>query len=418
MQDQEELLTDDSAEEPSIRVEQVIAPRRKRVRGFWFMIAVVAFLSALLGGVVAFGFGVLYESNREKSFFASDGKIYAGGETDASAVQAVERVLSAVVSIAVATPESTAAGRSGSDLFYGEAFRFFDLPKGMIFLSGGSGFFVSANGVILTNKHVVDEEGAEYYVSLHDGTVYPAKLLGKDFIHDIAVLKIDAANTPYLSFGNSDQINVGQSVLAIGNALGRYQNSVTRGIVSGLGRNILASDALSVETIYSAIQTDASIHPGNSGGPLVDLSGEVIGINTAVTSGGDSIGFAIPINEAVRVVQNIEAYGRVVRPYIGVRYIAVDEKAAQWYDLSVTNGAYLIDGDDPSAKAILPDSPAEKSGLKEHDLIVAVNDVKIDREHDLARMISSYVPGDTITLTILRQGKEERIKVTLSEFPE
>ncbi len=285
-------------------------------------------------------------------------------------------------------------------------------------VGAGTGFLVSKDGLILTNKHVVADEEAEYTVLLNDGTKYDAKVLARDPVLDLALVKIDGDNFPTLELGDSDKVKIGQTVIAIGNALGEFRNTVTKGVVSGVGRTIAAAGEGGSEIIEEAIQTDAAINPGNSGGPLIDLSGKVVGINTAVSVRGQSIGFAIPINEAKRIIESVEKYGRIVRPYLGVRYILLNEEIARMNDLEYDYGALLVRGRRRGELAVVPGSPADKAGLEENDIILEVNGQKIDKGHSLARILARYRPGDRVKLKVYHDGDIKEVEVELGEFKE
>ncbi len=283
-------------------------------------------------------------------------------------------------------------------------------------VGAGTGFIVSEDGLILTNKHVVVDEEAEYTVFLNDGQKYEAKVLAKDPVLDLAVIKIEGDDFPVLELGDSDKIKIGQTVIAIGNTLGEFRNTVTKGVVSGVGRTVVASGADGYETIEEAIQTDAAINPGNSGGPLIDLNGKVIGINTAVSLRGQSVGFALPVNEAKRIIDSVEKYGKIVRPYLGVRYILINEQIAKANDLEYDYGALLVKGERVEDLAVVPGSPADKAGLEENDIILEVDGTKIDKGHSLARVLAKYQPGDTVKMKIYHDGDIKEIEVKLGEF--
>jgi serine protease Do len=281
-------------------------------------------------------------------------------------------------------------------------------------IGGGTGFIIDESGLILTNKHVVVDETADYSVILSDGTSYTAEILARDVVSDIAIMKIEAENLPVISLGDSDQLDIGQTVIAIGNSLSQYQNTVTRGVVSGIDRRIVASDGLSgAEVIDEAIQTDAAINPGNSGGPLLNLKGQVIGINTAISQYGTAIGFAIPVNQAKLVIDSVKKYGKIVRPWLGVRYLQVNEQIAGDNALSVDYGALIIGGE--NSYPVVAGSPAEKAGLLDKDIILEVNGVKVDEGNTLLKAINQYQPGDEVEIKYLREEKEETVKVILDE---
>lgn len=285
---------------------------------------------------------------------------------------------------------------------------------------GGTGFIVSEDGMILTNKHVVFDEEAEYTVFTNDGRRFSAKVLARDPIQDLAIIKIEQENLqPFsvMKLGDSDKLESGQTVIAIGNALGEFRNTVSVGVISGLGRKITASGGSFVEILEDIIQTDAAINKGNSGGPLLNLRGEVIGINTAMAVNAQSIGFAIPINKAKKDIEQVKTIGKIVYPFLGIRYILVNEKVKQEYDLSTDYGALIVDGE-PGNSAIWPDSPAEKAGLQEGDIVLGFDDEKITFENSLAKIIMRYNPGDEVVLKVLRDEQEFYVDVVLDERSE
>jgi serine protease Do len=288
-------------------------------------------------------------------------------------------------------------------------------------VGAGTGFVVSSErGLIVTNKHVVDDVEASYTVITNSGEEFEAEVLARDPVLDLAILKVDPSDYDLheLELADSDAIKIGQTVIAIGNALGEFSNTVTRGVVSGIGRTITASGSGGGGVIEEAIQTDAAISPGNSGGPLLDLNGKVVGVNTAVSNRGENIGFAIPINEAKRIIDSIEKHGRIVRPWLGVRYMMLNERVATLNNLDVNEGALLIRGDSREELAVIPGSPADKAGLEENDIILAVNGTKIEPGKSLARILAKYTPGETVTLKVLHDGEEKEVQVTLEEFEE
>lgn len=280
----------------------------------------------------------------------------------------------------------------------------------------GTGIVISKDGYILTNKHVIGDSATRVSVVTNDGTTYEdVRVIGRDPVNDIAFLKIQDVDslTPAV-LGDSSGLVVGSKVVAIGNALGEFQATVTSGIISGVNRSVVAGDETSSESLSNLIQTDAAINPGNSGGPLVNISGEVIGINTAVSEGAEGIGFAIPINEAKGLIRGILDNGRIERAYLGVRYIMLSQEAAKYYEIDTTEGAYVVSGN--GGAAVASGSPAEKAGLKEGDVITKVNDIKLDNDTSLLSQLSQFSPNDTIKLTILRGGREQVLTVTLGQY--
>jgi serine protease Do len=285
----------------------------------------------------------------------------------------------------------------------------------------GTGMIISSDGLILTNRHVVDNSTATYTVVLSNGKSYSAKVISVDSTNDVAFVRIEASGLPAVKLGDSGSVKVGQKVVAIGNALGQFQNSVTEGIISGLSRGVEAGDSSSMmgssEQLQNLLQTDAAINSGNSGGPLVNLQGQVVGMNTAVAGqGAQNIGFAIPINDIKPLIDSVKQRGRIVRPYLGVRYVALNQQIAKANDLRVNEGAWIQAADD-AAPGIVPDSPADKAGVKEGDVITKINSDKIDSTHSLQSVIGKHKPGDKVTLTVVREGKTITLSVILAEGP-
>ena len=280
----------------------------------------------------------------------------------------------------------------------------------------GSGVIYDADGWILTNRHVV-EDAESLIVALNDGRTYDGTVYGIDSLTDLAIVKIEGEDLPVAPIGTSRQLEPGQVAIAIGNPLG-YENTVTTGIVSGLGRQIQASDAqqTSAETLRNLIQTDAAINPGNSGGPLVNSVGQVIGINTAVSTEAQGLGFAIPIDVARPIMQQAIDGEELVRPWIGVYYTPITPAIAEAEGLPVENGA-LIGSATEGQSAIFPDSPAEDAGLRDGDIIVALDGEQITAEEDLATLILPHAPGDTISLRVLRESSTTEVEVTLGTLP-
>ncbi len=280
----------------------------------------------------------------------------------------------------------------------------------------GTGIIISKDGYIVTNKHVVSSSDSNVEIILADGTSYKdVKYIGSDPTNDIAFLKIqNVDNLTPATLGDSSSVQVGQKVVAIGNALGEYQNTVTTGIISALSRPVTAaadSSGTGAESLENLLQTDAAINPGNSGGPLVNLSGEIIGITTAVATDAEGIGFAIPINDVKGMVKTLLAEGKVVKPYIGIRYVSITPAVVKEFDLKVKKGA-LIYGDE-NEPAVVAGSPAEISGLKEGDIISMVGKTAVDGQHPFASLIAQYSPNDKVEITYLRDGKEAKVTVTV-----
>jgi len=232
----------------------------------------------------------------------------------------------------------------------------------------------------------------------------------------LAILKVDKTNLPTLQFADSGKIKVGQTVVAIGNPLGEFPNSVSAGIISGVGRQVQAGDINTgqVETLNSVIQTDAAINPGNSGGPLLDLSGKVVGVNSATAGSAENISFAIPSNEVARAIDDYKKEGRVVRAILGVRYISITPEIRDQNKLAVDHGALVVRGG-TQVPAVLPGSGADKGGIKEGDIITKVGGVAITKDKTLQSFVGDKRPGETLVLTLLSGGVEKNITVTLTE---
>lgn len=283
--------------------------------------------------------------------------------------------------------------------------------------TAGTGIVVSKDGYVLTNSHVIPENVTNIQVMMSDETVYSnVRVVGRDPFNDIAFLKIaNVADLKPASLGDSSTAQVGQKVVAIGNALGQYQTSVTAGIISAMGRPLTASSGINgqTENLENLLQTDAAINPGNSGGPLVNLKGEVIGINTAVAASAEGIGFAIPINDAAGLIKSVMKNGRVDRAYLGVHYVMITPTIAADEKLPVKQGAYVktLEG-----SAVIVGSPAAKAGLEDGDIITQVDGKKVDRRNPLSSLLSFYTVDEKIELTVLRDGKEQVLKATLEAF--
>lgn len=261
-----------------------------------------------------------------------------------------------------------------------------------------SGFIVSQSGLIVTSKHVVADTSATYSVITNDGKKYNVEQIYRDPLNDLAILKINASNLTPLTLGDSGSLELGQTAIAIGTPLGQFNNTVTEGIISGLNRNINAGSPLdnSVERLDNIIQTDAAINPGNSGGPLINVDGQAIGINTAVSTQGQNIGFAIPINTVKNLLINFQQNGSsFVQPYLGVRYQMLSQQDAVLNNLP--QGAYV--------SSIVSGSPADKAGVQQGDVIIKFNNQKLNTDMDLTSLVNQKKPGDKVTLTIVRNGQ-------------
>ena len=283
-------------------------------------------------------------------------------------------------------------------------------------IGGGSGFLISSNGFVLTSNHVVGDKEADYTVVLDPKEKYPAQVLTRDPITDIAILKINARDLPYLKLGDSSKIELGQTVIAVGNALGEFHDTVSTGVISGLSRYITAYSSFNQEAsrLRGLIQTDAAINPGNSGGPLLDLKGKVIGINTATVFGAQNIGFAIPINYAKKDLEEVKKYGKLRKPFLGVRYILLNEEIAESNKLPVGYGALIV-RETFGESAILSGSAAEKAGLKEYDIILECNKEKITEKNSLTEILQKSEINQEVELKILRDNEEMLVRVRLEE---
>lgn len=283
-------------------------------------------------------------------------------------------------------------------------------------IGGGSGFIVSSDGMVATNKHVVSDERASYTVMTNDEKRYDAKVLAIDPVNDVAILKIEAANLPVLELGNSASLKIGQTVVAIGNSLGEFRNTVSKGIISGLKRNVTAGSGFGdAESLSEVIQTDAAINPGNSGGPLLDINGKVIGVNVAMAQGAQSVGFALPIDIIKKDIESVKKQGKIVQPYIGVRYIPITKDIQKQNNLPYDFGVLVLRGQQITDFAVVPGSPADKAGIAENDIILELNGVKIDASHQLNNLIAKYSAGDTIAIKIWHKGEEKTVQVKLEE---
>lgn len=337
-------------------------------------------------------------------------------------VDVVDKVSPSVVSIVVSkeVPQYRQLFNSPFDLFFGNPSQPQNNDQDQLFekqkVGGGTGFFITADGLIVTNRHVVSDQNAEYTVIMSDGTEYPAEVLARDDYLDFAVLKVDGVNFTAADIGDSDAIKIGQTVVAIGNSLGEFSHSVSRGIISGVRRDIVAGGGFGdTQELTDIIQTDAAINFGNSGGPLLDISGKVIGINTAVAQGAENIGFAIPINQVVRLIDDVKSTGTISRPFIGVRYVEMTPEIQEALNVDYDHGILIVRGDAITDFAVLPGSPADEAGLQENDIILEINGEKIDQKSSFAQMISEYNVGDTITLTVWHKGEEKEVSVTLQD---
>lgn len=352
--------------------------------------------------------------------------------TRSPVVDAVKKVSPAVVSITISKdlPKIRQYHIQPFDEFLGPygppITQYRQEGKQRVKIGGGSGFFVSPDGIILTNRHVVISPDVDYTIITTDEKEYQAEILGRDPVNDIAIIKIKNAKGkkfPILELGDSTKIELGQDVIAIGNALGTFRNTVSTGVISGLSRLITAHDGLSGQSanLKGLVQTDAAINPGNSGGPLLDLDGKAIAINVAIVHGAQNIGFAIPINNAKKDLDDLKKHGRIVQPFIGVRYITINKALQEEFvrkfniSLPVDHGALVIREPGSGEPAVVPGSPAAKANLAEHDIILEFNKTKITEKKPLQELIYKQKPGDVVEVKILRNDKIGTTNIKLEE---
>lgn len=343
-----------------------------------------------------------------------------------SVVSTIKKVMPAVVSIAISKRLDDLEKEVPKELYpflpedqSGRRLKIPDIlvdKRGMVQIGGGSGFIVDAGGIILTNKHVISDAKAEYTVVMNDGRKFPAEILSRDPINDVAIIRVPIGNLATVNLGDTTSLELGESVVAIGNALGIFKNTVSLGIVSGLSRSIAAQAEPNAppQEMRGLVQTDAAINPGNSGGPLVTLDGLAVGINAALIFGAQNIGFAIPINAARRDLDDIKKYGRIRRPLLGVRYMMIDENLKDKYKLPVNYGALIV-GEGPNDHGVVKGGPADKVGIKEKDIVLELNSNKLDKDHPIQDFLENMPVGQQIELVVLRNDKKFKVKLTLAE---
>lgn len=401
-------------------------------------VLVVGLLSGFIGGMMGRSFVKNSEAQPLKNI--TEDKKYI---EESDYISAIQKVSPAVVSIIESKSLQTYYQQPmmffQGDPFFNQFFGQQQMPQQQMQqkqgstkkqkVGGGSGFIVTSDGLVVTNRHVVQDPEADYTVVLSDGREYKAQVLSKDTLNDLAVIKIlpkddssgaKISSLPVVEFGDSDSLKVGQRVLAIGNALGEYQNTVTAGIISAQGRKITANDGNgSAETLTGLLQTDAAINPGNSGGPLVNMQGQVIGVNVAIAASANNIGFAIPFNDVSPIITSVQKTGKIVRPYAGVRYQMLTEERAKELELTgVTYGALLLGNDETGQFAVIPGGPGDKAGLKKGDVILEIDGKKLDQNYPLQQSIRSKKPGDSINLKVWTSGKTVEKTLILSEAPD
>ena len=390
----------EKVEKPKVEKTEELKVRTEKKSGNNVLAITLSGIAIVLSGVSATFSWLSYDkANTPLTILGSGADGNSVNFVEGTIADIADKVSESVVSIITSTKTTSYFGQS----YEGSA--------------AGTGIIVTDDGYILTNKHVIDG-ASKIKVVLDDGTVYnKVEVVETDPLNDVAFLKIkDASGLKAATLGDSKTVTVGQQVITIGNALGQYQNTVASGIVSGTGRSLTATDASgsTSEQLSDMIQTDAAINSGNSGGPLVNAAGEVIGINTATSTSGENVGFAIPIASVKGMLAQLIEKGEAKRAYIGVYSSQITAAAAKEYNLPVTSGAYLYNS--ASYSAVVKGSPAEKAGLRDKDIITAVNGVKIGSAGSLSTLIGEYKPGDTVQLTVIREGKEIAVNVTLDGY--
>ena len=380
-------------------------------------------LTAILAGI---GGGYL-ESHRENNGLFSGGSLSNQKKVITSRSQLISQIAKtvgpSVVSVNVTLTTASAAPTGFEGLFGSQAG-----GGGQAVAAAGTGIILRDDGIIVTNRHVVPDGTDSVSVTLSDGTeLKDVSVIGRTKTTDtldVAFLKVNNTKGHKLiaaQIGDSAAVQVGDDVVAIGNALGQFQNTVTSGIISGFGRSVQAGsgggNASDTENLDNLFQTDAAINEGNSGGPLVNLNGQVIGINTATAGNAQNIGFSIPLNDIKGLISSVLKTGKLSRPYLGVHYVVVTADVAKQYDLNVTNGAFVLPALNANDVTVVPDSPAAQAGLKERDVITKVANQTVDQTHSLTSLLAQHQAGDKITLTIVRDGKTMNIDVTLGETP-
>lgn len=391
-------------------------------------------ICALVGGIVflyptqvanALRLPQAYSTSAQVSANSPTVKPANNGTTDVVGV--VKKSRPSVVSITIKqTVPTYDQNNTGSDPF--EEFFGMPSPFGNMYrerkqtgtqeveVGGGTGFLISKDGYIVTNKHVVSSDQATYVVTTDDGKTHDAKVIAKDPSYDIAIIKIEGSDFPYLTFGDSKNIEVGETAIAIGNALAEFKNTVSLGVISGLSRNIVAGDGMgSAEQLDDLIQTDAAINPGNSGGPLLNINGDVIGVNVA-TANAQNIGFAIPSNVVMKIADSVQKTGKIERPFLGIRYLPITEEMKKRNQLPVNHGVLVARGDQQGDIAVIPGSSADKAGIVENDIVLEIDGVKIDEQHPLQSLVRQKNIGDTMKLKILHKGEEKTVSVKLEAF--
>jgi serine protease Do len=383
-----------------------------------------ALVSAIVGIVIVLGFGLAETGpqppeNNQPVAPVQNEKTVAATSSNSAVVDVVEAAKPSVVSIVV-SKEIPQIERYFQEGPFG-----IRIPQQGITgykrqqVGSGSGFFVSSDGLIVTNRHVVSDTEASYSAVTNDGKTLDLEVVDRDPTLDIAVLKAKNSTTSYpaLPFGDSSKLRSGQKVIAIGNALGEFQNSVSTGVVSGLSRSIIAGRMSgNTERLEQVIQTDAAVNPGNSGGPLLNQAGQVVGVNVAIAQGSENVSFALPADVVQSVVESVKKEGEMVRPFLGVRYTAVTEEIAQNRDLQVERGALVVG--DATAPAVQPGSPADNAGIRPGDVLLTFNGTKIGEDSSLQSLVRSAQVEEAVDITLLRDGERITVSATLQAAPD
>lgn len=386
------------------------------------LLAVVFVAIALFGGFIGGYVGSRNSNGLSSSNLSGQKKIVTSQSQLIS--QIAKKVGPSVVSINVSI---TSASPQDSLSPFGSA-----APQSQE--AAGTGIIISGSGLIVTNRHVVPDGTTRVSVTLSDGTeLKDVSVLGRTGASDsldVAFLKINDTKKHKLTpatIGDSATVQVGDDVVAIGNALGQFQNSVTSGIISGYARSVQASSgggnnpltgsSDATENLDNLFQTDAAINEGNSGGPLVNLNGQVIGINTAIAGNAQNIGFSIPINDVKGLINQVLTTGKFERAFLGVHYVLLTPDIANHYKIGVQSGAFIVPAADPAQPSVVAGSPAEKAGLQENDVITQVDNDKVDKTHSLTSLLDQYKPGDGVSLTVIRDGKSQKVDVKLAALP-
>lgn len=374
----------------------VDAPKRSSLARLFVVVAggmlALSFLGSIIGGFL----GIVAIDHR-LPFYGDQGRRVVLEENSAI-IDVVNKVSPSVVSIASEELQEN----------------LFGIPQAT--RSAGTGIIVSHDGLILTNRHVIPENASTVMVVTAAGEELVAKIVDRDPQQDIAYLRVDKNDLPVAELGDSSQVVVGQRTIAIGNALGEYPQTVTSGIISGIGRPVATQGGSDIDRMQGLLQTDAAINPGNSGGPLVNIDGQVIGINTAVAGGAENIGFAIPINQTKAGILSIERYKELRKPYLGVSYINLTKEIAAQLKVKVEEGAYVFTNQ-TNLDAVMPGSPAAEAGIKTGDVIVEIDDKPISKQHSLQLLIGQYQVGDKVQIKVFRGNETLRLDVTFEELP-